>query len=90
MKYIYSILLCLLPFTVLSDDKLTGNANLSYTYGGKREALIETLRLGFKYNVFEHPQKNYLFYVGGNAITEQDVFNRIVRVSGFMAFGIEY
>jgi hypothetical protein len=91
MKYIYFILFfCTSPSVALSKDKLSGSANLGYTYAGKQEALIETLRLGFKYSVFEHPQKNYIFYVGGNAVTEQDVFNRVVRVSGFMTFGIEY
>lgn len=83
-------MLCLFSTAASGEDKLTGNAGLAYTYGGKQAALIEALRLGFKYDVFEHPQKNYLIYVGGNALTERDIFNRVARVSGFMTFGIEY
>lgn len=91
MKYIFIILaVCLFASVALSDDKLTGSANLAYTHGGKREALVETLRLGFKYNVYTHPTKAYIFYVGGNALTERDVFNNIARINGFITFGLEY
>jgi hypothetical protein len=92
MKYFIYISIILFFSSKLNseDRRWDARADLAYTHGGNREALIETLRLGVRYKVYEHPHKKYMVYIGGNAITERDFFEKIIKVNGFLTLGLEY
>lgn len=88
------ILLCVFTTNKINANEKkfdwTARADLDYTYRGKSEALKETLRFGARYKVYEPKHKKYMFYMGGNAITEHDLFTKVTKINGFFVLGFEY
>lgn len=86
-KLVY--LLCFYLSACVSNKplKITGNTN--YSQDGQK-TLATTLGTEQQVNIYEHPSKNWITYIGSKIAIDVDHFGNELRTNVFTTLGIDF
>ena len=71
----------------LEKPKVSGETNYERS---NIEALRTKLKLDYKMNIYEDPEKRWLLHTGGNVAGDYDHFGNTVKVNAFSTVGIDF
>lgn len=83
-------LICCLSLTACSSpkyNKISGNTNYSQS---QQKTLSTELEAEQQFKIYEHPNKNWLTYIGSKIMVDIDHFGNNVKTNVFTTLGVDF